>query len=168
MSDLKPKQHLNWWNPPNTPSDPSDGYRLRVISQRNSSSCTRYGGYRTQWTGPHNITVEIFHFARSKPGVACTRDMVTDVTVVPLGFGFEPGTEYTVTVNDNSRSFVAGPWTNSSTSTSSGGPVSPPMTATGSTMTNGPPGDRGACGRYGRCAVTTATRPSSPRNWPAA
>lgn len=87
----------------------SDGYRLRVVSARNSSSCTRYGGYGTQRTGPQNIAVTIFHYVvRFGPGVRCTKDMVTDVTLVPLGSGFEAGAEYTVTVNgDISVSFIA-------------------------------------------------------------
>ena len=89
-------------------TDLADGYRLRVVSQRKSSSCTRYGGYRTQRTGPYDIEVTVFHYARYGPGVVCTKDMVTDVTVVPLGSSFEPGTKYTITVNDSSLSFVAG------------------------------------------------------------
>ena len=36
----------------------------------------------------------------------CTKDFPIAETVVPLGDGFEAGTEYTVTVNGQARTFT--------------------------------------------------------------
>ena len=79
-----------------------------MISGRSSSSCTGYGGYEVQRTGPYGIAVEIFHYVSAGPGARCTMDWITDKTLVPLGSGFQIGIEYAVTVNgDTTVSFVA-------------------------------------------------------------
>ncbi len=90
------------------PPGGSGNYRLLVISGRSSSSCTGYGGYEVQRTGPYGIAVEVFHYVHAPLGGICTMDWITDETLVPLGSGFETGSEYAVTVNgDTSVLFVA-------------------------------------------------------------
>ncbi len=79
-----------------------------MVSGRSSSSCSRYGGYEVQRTGPYAIAVEIFHYVYPGPGAICTMDWITDETLVPLGSDFEAGREHVVTVNgDTAVSFVA-------------------------------------------------------------
>ena len=50
----------------------------------------------------------VTHHEVVDPGVACTADYPIVETTVPLGSDFEPGKEYTVTVNsDVTLTFVA-------------------------------------------------------------
>ena len=85
--------------------DPGE-YRLRVVSGRPSGSCTRVNGYEVIQSEPDLIEVKITHHRVSDPEARCTRDFPIDETVVPLGTGFEAGTEYTVEVNGQARTFT--------------------------------------------------------------
>ena len=81
-------------------------YQLRVVSGRPSGSCTQVNGYEITRRDPNTIEVAITHHQVSDPNIACTRDFPITETVVPLGSGFQAGTEYTVKVNDESRTFT--------------------------------------------------------------
>ncbi len=85
--------------------DPAD-YRLRIVSGRPSGSCTQVNGYEVIRSEPGLIEVKITHHRVSDPEARCTRDFPVTETVVPLGSGFQAGTEYTVKVNDESRTFT--------------------------------------------------------------
>ena len=72
------------------------------------SSCSQFNGYEIQRREPGRIEVLVTHHENVDPNVACTTDFPIVETTVPLGGGFEPGREYTVTVNsDVTVSFVA-------------------------------------------------------------
>ena len=81
-------------------------YRLRVVSGRPSGSCTQVNGYEIIRSEPDLIEAKITHHQVSDPNVMCTKDFPITETVVPLGSGFQAGTEYTVKVNDESRTFT--------------------------------------------------------------
>ena len=54
------------------------------------------------------IEVAITHHEVADPFVICTADFPIVETTVPMGSDFEPGVEYTVSVNsDTTTSFVA-------------------------------------------------------------
>ena len=81
------------------------GYQARVVSGRPSGSCTRINGYEVSRREPAVIEVKITHHQVSDPNVMCTRDFPVTKTVVPLGSEFQAGTEYTVKVNGQARTF---------------------------------------------------------------
>ena len=72
---------------------------LHVVSSRSSSSCTRPGGYTQERASRYGISVTITHRYVATPGDRCTKDVVTDYTMVPLGMDLESGKDYTVNVN---------------------------------------------------------------------
>ncbi len=84
-------------------------YELQVVSAMpKGSSCSQFNGYEIQRREPDRIDVVVTHHENVDPNVACTADLPIVETTVPLGGGFEPGREYTVTVNsDVTVSFVA-------------------------------------------------------------
>ena len=85
-------------------------YQLRVVSGLPSSGCSQFNGYEVQRDESTAINVAITHHRIADPEVVCITDFPTFETIVPLGQAsdFEPGTEYTVTVNgENPASFVA-------------------------------------------------------------
>ena len=85
-------------------------YDLQVVSGLpKGSSCSQFNGYEIVRRDPHRIEVLVTHHENVEPDVACTADFPIIETTVPLGSDFEPGEEYTVTVNsDVTVSFVAG------------------------------------------------------------
>ena len=88
-------------------SDPPQ-YQLNVVSgMPKGSGCSQFNGYEIRREEVNRIDVVITHHQVADPNVVCTADYPTVETYVPLGSEFEPGAEYTVTVNgDTVRSFV--------------------------------------------------------------
>ena len=84
-------------------------YELRVVSGLpKGSSCSRFNGYEIRRTEPDKIDVSVTHHEVADPFVVCTADYPTLETTIPLGSDFEPGQEYTVSVNsDTSQTFLA-------------------------------------------------------------
>ena len=84
-------------------------YELRVISgMPRGSGCSQFNGYEITRRELNRIDVAITHHQVADPSVACTADYPLVETVVPLGSAFEPGVEYTVSVNSETvRTFVA-------------------------------------------------------------
>ena len=84
-------------------------YELTVVSSRSiGSSCSRYNGYELRRQQDRRIDVIITHHQVTGPGIACTKDVPVDETIVPLGSDFEAGEEYEVVVNsDTTVSFLA-------------------------------------------------------------
>ena len=84
-------------------------YRLRVVSgMPRGSGCSQFNGYEVRRSGPKRIEVTITHHEVSEPDVVCTADYPIVETLVSLGTHFEPGLEYTVTVNSEiTESFTA-------------------------------------------------------------
>ena len=84
-------------------------YQLRVVSgMPKGSSCSQFNGYEIRRREPNRIDVAITHHQVADPFVACTADYPVVETIVPLGSDFEPGVEYTVSVNsETTRSFAA-------------------------------------------------------------
>ena len=89
-------------------SDPPQ-YHLRVVSGLpKGSSCTRFNGYEIRREDANRIEVLITHHEVFEGLVVCTADYPSVETVVPLGTDFEPGEEYEVRVNgDTKLSFTA-------------------------------------------------------------
>ena len=89
-------------------SDPVQ-YQLRVVSgMPKGSGCSQFNGYEILRGQANRIDVVVTHHQVSDPDVVCTADYPTVETYVPLGSDFEPGAEYTVTVNgDTVSSFTA-------------------------------------------------------------
>ncbi len=84
-------------------------YSLRVVSGLSrGSGCSQFNGYEIRRAAPRELDVVVTHHEVADPSVVCTADFPIVETDVPLGNGFEPGREYTVTVNgDTSATFVA-------------------------------------------------------------
>ena len=75
-------------------------YRLRVVSgMPRGSGCSQFNGYEIRRREPSKIDVVITHHQVANPSVICTADYPVVETIVPLGSEFEPGVEYTVSVN---------------------------------------------------------------------
>ena len=94
-------------------SDPPR-YQLLVVSALpKGSSCSQFNGYEIRRRDAGRIEVVITYHQIADPvvpftAVPCTADRPIVETDVPLGSDFEPGVEYTVTVNtDTTTSFVA-------------------------------------------------------------
>ena len=89
-------------------SDPPQ-YQLHVVSgMPKGSGCSQFNGYEIQRRESNRIDVAITHHEVADPFVACTADYPVVETLVPLGSDFEPGVDYTVSVNsETTRSFVA-------------------------------------------------------------
>ena len=84
-------------------------YALDVVSgMPKGGSCSQFNGYEIQRREPYRIHVVVTHHEVVDPGVVCSADYPIVETTVPLGSDFEPGKEYTVTVNsDVTLTFVA-------------------------------------------------------------
>ena len=84
-------------------------YQLNVVSgMPRGSGCSQFNGYEIQRRDANRIDVLITHHQVSYPDVVCTADFPEVETVVPLGSGYEPGAEYTVTINaDTTTKFKA-------------------------------------------------------------
>ncbi len=83
-------------------------YQLNVVSgMPRGSGCSQFNGYEIQRTESNRINVVITHHQVSDPDVVCTADFPEVETLVPLGSGYEPGTEYTVTINSGATKFKA-------------------------------------------------------------
>ena len=82
-------------------------YQLRVVSgMPKGSGCSQFNGYEIRRIGANKIDVVITHHQVADPLVACIADYPVVETIVPLGSDFEPGVEYTVSVNSEvTRSF---------------------------------------------------------------
>ena len=75
-------------------------YELRVVSGLpKGSACSIFNGYEIRRAAPTMIEVNVTHHEVADPDVICTADYPTVETSIPLGSDFEPGMEYSVTVN---------------------------------------------------------------------
>ena len=85
-------------------------YQLRVVSRMpKGGSCSQFNGYEIRRRESNRIDVVITHHEVADAQAACTRDLPVVETAVPLGSDFEPGVEYTVSVNsETSKTFAAG------------------------------------------------------------
>ena len=88
--------------------DPTE-YQLRIVSAMpQGSSCSQFNGYEVRRSDSNSIDVIVTHHYVAAKNVICTADYPIVETIVPLGSEFEPGMEYTVSVNgDTTTSFVA-------------------------------------------------------------
>ena len=88
--------------------DPRE-YQLRIVSaMQHGSSCSQFNGYEIRRSESNSIDVIVTHHHVAAKNVICTTDYPIVETIVPLGSEFEPGMEYTVSVNgDTTTSFVA-------------------------------------------------------------
>ena len=84
-------------------------YELRVVSgMPKGSGCSQFNGYEIRRAESKRIEVVITHHEVADSFVICTADFPIVETTVILGSDFEPGVEYTVSVNsDTTTSFVA-------------------------------------------------------------
>ncbi len=84
-------------------------YQLRVVSgMSRGSGCSQFNGYEIRRVVPDRVDVAITHHEVSEPEAVCTADYPVIETFVPLGQDFEPGAEYSVTVNSEiTESFTA-------------------------------------------------------------
>ena len=84
-------------------------YQLRVVSgMPKGRSCSQLNGYEIRRRESNRIDVAVTHHQVADPFVTCTADYPVVETIVPLGSDFEPGVEYTVSVNsETTRSFLA-------------------------------------------------------------
>ena len=84
-------------------------YQLRVVSGLpKGSGCSQFNGYEVRRPESNRIDVAITHHEVADPLVACITDYPIVETIVPLGSDFEPGEEYTISVNsETTTSFVA-------------------------------------------------------------
>ena len=75
-------------------------YELNVISGLpKGSACSTFNGYEIRRAEPTRIDVNVTHHEVADPIVICTADYPIVETSIPLGSDFEPGVEYSVTVN---------------------------------------------------------------------
>ena len=82
-------------------------YQLRVVSRMpKGGSCSQFNGYEIRRRESNRIEVAITHHEVTDPQTACTRDLPVVETVVPLGSEFEPGVEYTVSVNSQTAGTI--------------------------------------------------------------
>ncbi len=88
--------------------DPKE-YQLRIVSAMpQGSSCSQFNGYEIRRSKSNSIDIIVTHHYVAAKNVICTTDYPIVETIVPLGSEFEPGMEYTVSVNgDTTTSFVA-------------------------------------------------------------
>ncbi len=84
-------------------------YQVHVVSgMPKGRSCSQFNGYEIRRREPNRIDIVITHHQVADPFVTCTADYPVVETTVHLGSVFEPGVEYTVSVNsDITKSFVA-------------------------------------------------------------
>ena len=84
-------------------------YELRVTSGLpKGSSCSKFNGYEIRRAEPTRIDVNVTHHEVADPIVICTADYPIVESSIPLGTDFEPGAEYSVTVNsETTETFVA-------------------------------------------------------------
>ena len=84
-------------------------YMLSVVSgMLRGSGCSQFNGYEIRRKESNRIDVVVTHHQIADPDVVCTADYPTVETQVPLGSDFEPGAEYTISVNsDTTTSFAA-------------------------------------------------------------
>ena len=84
-------------------------YQLRIVSaMQHGSSCSQFNGYEIRRSESNSIDVIVTHHHVVAKDVICTADYPIVETIVPLGSEFEPGMEYTVSINgDTTTSFVA-------------------------------------------------------------
>ena len=76
------------------------GYSLRVVSRLpKGSSCSPFNGYEIRREEPGRIDVVVTHREVVEESVPCTADLPVVETSIPLGGDFEPGVEYTISVN---------------------------------------------------------------------
>ena len=88
--------------------DPRE-YQLRIVSaMQHGSSCSQFNGYEIRRSESNSIDIIVTHHYVAAKNVICTTDYPIVETIVSLGSEFEPGMEYTVSVNgDTTTSFVA-------------------------------------------------------------
>ena len=84
-------------------------YELRVVSGLpKGSACSIFNGYEIKRADPTMIEVDVTHHEVADPEVICTADYPIVETSIPLGSDFEPGVEYSITVNsETTETFVA-------------------------------------------------------------
>ncbi len=77
-------------------------YQLRVVSgMPRGSGCSQFNGYEIRRRESNLIDVVVTHHQVSDQLVVCTADYPVVETTVPLGSDFEPGAEYTVSINSD-------------------------------------------------------------------
>ena len=77
-------------------------YELRVVSGLpKGSACSIFNGYEIRRAEPTIIEVDVTHHEVADPEVLCTADYPVLETSIPLGSDFEPGVEYSITVNSD-------------------------------------------------------------------
>ena len=88
--------------------DPRE-FQLRIVSaMQHGSSCSQFNGYEIRRSESNSIDIIVTHHYVAAKNVICTTDYPIVETIAPLGSEFEPGMEYTVSVNgDTTTSFVA-------------------------------------------------------------
>ena len=90
-------------------SDGPAGHSLRVVSRLpKGSRCSPFDGYEIKRGDDNTIDVVVTHREVVEGPIPCTADLPVVETLVPLGGDFDPGAEYTVSVNsERVGSFVA-------------------------------------------------------------
>ena len=79
-----------------------------VSGMPKGSGCSQFNGYEIRRQELKRIDVVVTHHQIADPDAVCTADYPTVETQVPLGSDFEPGAEYSVSVNsDTATLFVA-------------------------------------------------------------
>jgi hypothetical protein len=80
-------------------------YALRVVSGL-PNGCHQFSGHKLARDGTR-ITISVMNRAPTDPGTACTQVYGQHEEVIELGTNFQPGTEYTVQVNEETLTFTA-------------------------------------------------------------
>ncbi|MYD65084.1 MAG: hypothetical protein F4X26_03690 [Chloroflexi bacterium] len=81
-------------------ADSPASYDLHVVSGLpKGSGCSWVNGHEVERRDAYRIDITVTHHENVEPDVVCTADFPIIETTIPLGSAFEPGEEYTVTVN---------------------------------------------------------------------
>jgi len=80
-------------------------YALRVVSGL-PNGCHQFSGHELARDGTR-ITISVMNRAPTDPGTACTQVYGQHEEVIELGTNFQPGTQYTVQVNEETLTFTA-------------------------------------------------------------
>lgn len=79
-------------------------YQVHVVSGHpRGSGCSQSNGYEIRRMDSNRIDVVVTHHQVSDPQTICTADFPIVETNIPLGSGFEPGQEYIVRVNSDTK-----------------------------------------------------------------
>jgi hypothetical protein len=70
------------------------------------NGCHQFSGHKLARDGTR-ITISVMNRAPADPGTACTQVYGQHEEVIELGTNFQPGTQYTVQVNEETLTFTA-------------------------------------------------------------